>query len=250
MKAKDIMTHCLVSIAPEAPIRDAIARMISHEVSGMPVIDADGKLVGMVTEGDFLRRPEMRTEAPRQRWLELLLGPGSDATEYARSHGHTVQDVMSPNVVTVGKETRLSEVVRLMEDHAIKRIPVIDDGRVVGIVSRADLMSAFGEYLIKPRKVSAVSDESIRRTIVTEMKRQPWCPAQSLSIRVRKGCVDLNGTIFDAAQRRALHVLVENVQGVKGIHDHLGEFRGEKVGNAPGDNGRAKQSSRASRPLA
>jgi CBS domain-containing protein len=250
MKAKDIMTHCLVSIAPEAPIRDAIARMISHQVSGMPVIDADGKLIGMVTEGDFLRRPEMRTEAPRRRWLELLLGPGSDATEYARSHGRTVQDVMSPSVVTVGKETPLSEVVRLMEDHAIKRIPVIDDGRVVGIVSRADLMSALGEYLIKPRKVSPVSDESIRRTIVTEMKRQPWCPVQSLSIRVRKGFVDLNGTIFDARQRRALHVLVENVQGVKGIHDHLGEFMGENVGDAPRNNGRAKQSSRASRPLA
>ena len=250
MKAKDAMTHCLVSIAPEAPIQDAIARMISHQVSGMPVIGADGKLVGMVTEGDFLRRGEMHTEAPRRRWLELLLGPGSDATEYARSHGHTVRDVMSPNVVTVGKETPLSEVVHLMEEHAIKRIPVLDDGRVVGIVSRADLMSALGEYLIKPKKVSPASDESIRRTIVTEMKRQPWCPVQSLSIRVRKGFVDLSGTIFDERQRRALHVLVENVQGVKGIHDHLGEFMDETVSGAPGEKGSAKQSRRASRPLA
>ena len=250
MKAKDVMTHCLVSIAPEAPIRDAIARMISHQVSGIPVIGADGRLVGMVTEGDFLRRGEMHTEAPRRRWLELLLGPGSDATEYARSHGHTVRDVMSPNVVTVGKETPLSAVVHLMEEHGIKRLPVIDDGRVVGIVSRADLMSALAEYLIKPKKVSPASDESIRRTIVTEMKRQPWCPVQSLSIRVRKGFVDLSGTIFDERQRRALHVLVENVQGVKGIHDHLGEFMDETVSGAPGEKGSAKQSRRASRPLA
>lgn len=224
MKAKDVMTHCLVSIAPEAPIREAIARMISHQVSGMPVIDANGTLVGMVTEGDFLRRPEMHTEAPRRRWLELLLGPGSDATDYVHSHGHTVHDVMSRNVVTVDRETPLSEVVNLMEEHAIKRIPVLDDGRVVGIVSRADLMSALGEHLIKPANASPVSDESIHRTIVTQMKKQPWCPVQSLSIRVRKGFVDLGGTIFDERQRQALHVLVENVQGVKGIHDHLGEL--------------------------
>ena len=173
MKAKDVMTHCLVSIAPEAPIRDAIARMISHQVSGMLVIGADGKLVGIVTEGDFLRRAEMHTEAPRRRWLELLLGPGSDAAQYARSHGHTVRDVMSPNVVAVTKESPLSEVVQLMEEHAIKRIPVVDDGRVAGIVSRADLMSALGEYLIKPKKELPASDESISRTIMTEMKRQP-----------------------------------------------------------------------------
>ena len=250
MKAKDVMTHCVVGIAPEAPIRDAIARMISHQVSGMPVVDADGKLVGMVTEGDFFRRAEMHTEAPRRRWLELLLGPGADAAEYARSHGHAVRDVMSREVVTVGRETPLSEVVRLMEEHAIKRIPVLDDGRVVGIVSRADLMSALGEHLLRPKKVSPVDDESIRRAIVTEMKRQPWCPVQSLSVRVRKGFVDLNGTIFDEAQRRALRVLVENVQGVKGIHDHLGEFIGGAAGEAATGKGGAKQSSRASRPPA
>jgi CBS-domain-containing membrane protein len=232
MKAKDVMTHCLVSIAPGAAIRDAIARMISHQVSGMPVIDAEGKLVGMLTEGDFLRRAEMRTEAPRRRWLELLLGPGADAAAYARSHGQAVRDVMSPDVVTVGKETPLSEVVRLMEEHAIKRIPVLEDGRVVGIVSRADLMSALGECLLKPLKAVPASDEAIRRTIVTEMKKQPWCPVQSLNIRVRKGFVDLNGTIFDERERHALRVLVENVPGVRGIHDHLGEFARGAGGDA------------------
>jgi CBS domain-containing protein len=242
MKAKDVMTHCLVSIAPEAAIRDAIARMISHQVSGMPVIDAEGKLVGMVTEGDFLRRAEMHTEAPRRRWLELLLGPGSEAAGYARSHGNTVRDVMSANVVTVGKDTPLGEVVRLMEEHAIKRIPVIDDGQLVGIVSRADLMFALGEYLTKPKEVASASDESIRRTIVTEMKKQPWCPIQALTIRVRKGFVDLNGTIFDEQQRRALHVLVENVQGVKGLHDHLGEFVAGTGNAAPAEKGSAKRS--------
>ena len=220
MKAKDVMTHCLVTIAPEAPILDAIARMISHEVSGMPVVETDGRLVGIVTEGDFVRRVETHTEAPRRRWLELLLGPESSADEYARSHGHTVQEVMSSNVITVTKETPLREVVRLMEEHGIKRLPVIDDGRVVGIVSRADLMSALGGYLSRAKKAS-VSDESIRRRILTEMRRQTWCPLPSLRLAVRKGVVELKGTIFDERQRRALRVLVENIQGVKVVHDHL-----------------------------
>ena len=246
MKAKDVMTHCLVTIAPDAPIIDAITHMISHQVSGMPVIDGAGKLVGMVTEGDFLRRPEIHTEAPRRRWVELLLGSGSGADEYAHSHGRTVHEVMSTNLVTVDEQTPLREVAGLMEEYGVKRIPVVgSDGKVVGIVSRADLMSALAEVLSESKKVPA-DDQSIRRVIVSEMKRQPWCPVQSLRIRVRGGYVDLSGTIFDERQRQALHVLVENVQGVKGIHDHIGEFLANPVREAAKKGG-AKQGSRASR---
>ena len=220
MKAKDVMTHCLVSAAPGERILQAIARMISHQVSGMPVIDADGRLVGIVTEGDFLRRAETHTETRRRRWLELLLGPASGAEEYVHAHGRTVRDVMSTKVITVGKETPLGEVVRLMEENAIRRVPVIDDGQVVGIVSRADLMFALSEYLSESKRES-ISDEGIRRRILSEMRRQPWCPIGSLRVVVKDGMVELNGAIFDDRERHALHVLVENVQGVKGIHDHL-----------------------------
>jgi len=187
----------------------------------MPVIDADGQLVGIVTEGDFLRRAEMHTEAPRRRWLQLLLGPGSPAEEYVRAHGRSVRDVMSTKVITVGQETPLHEVVRLMEENAIKRVPVIDNGRVVGIVSRADLMFALSEYLSASKKESTTSDEAIRRRILSEMRRQTWCPIGSLRIVVKGGIVDIDGTIFNERVRHALHVLVENVQGVKGLHDRL-----------------------------
>jgi CBS domain-containing protein len=224
MKAKDVMTHCLVSITPDAPIGDAIARMISHQVSGMPVIAPDGALVGMVTEGDFLRRTEMHTEAPRRRWLELLQGPGSEASEYVRSHGATVRDVMSSRPVAVDPETPLSKVVDLMEEHAIKRIPVLEDGRVVGIVSRADLVTALGTYLVKPKKAATAGDDAIRRSIMAEMKKQPWCPIQSLTVRVRNGFVHVSGVVFDERQRRALHVLVENIPGVKGIQERVGDY--------------------------
>lgn len=220
MKAKDVMTHCVVSIAPGAPILEAIGRMISHQVSGMPVIDADGKLAGMITEGDFLHRAETHTEAPPRRWLELLLGPGSPAEEYSRSHGRSVQDVMSPNVITVDVEAPLGEVVRLMEENAIKRIPVVQDGRVVGIVSRADLMVALAERLTGSTNQSA-SDAAIRESIIAEMRRQTWCPLHALKVVVRSGVVEIKGTIFDEEQRRALRVLVGNVEGVKGVRDHL-----------------------------
>ena len=224
MKVKDVMTHSLVSIAPEAPIRDAIARMISHQVSGMPVLDEAGKLVGVVSESDFLHRAEMGTEAPRRRWLELLLGAASGAEEYARSHGRTVADVMSSDVVTADPETPVAEVVRLMEEHGIKRIPVVEDGRVVGLVSRADLMTALGEFLMKPKARAPATDESIRRAIVTEMKRQAWCPVTALEVKVHRGVVELKGAIFDERQRRALAVLVDRVHGVKSIRDRLELF--------------------------
>jgi CBS domain-containing protein len=210
----------VVSITPGAPILEAIGRMISHQVSGMPVIDADGKLAGMITEGDFLHRAETHTEAPRRRWLELLLGPGSRAEEYSRSHGRSVQDVMSPNVITVDAEAPLGEVVRLMEENAIKRIPVVEDGRVIGIVSRADLMATLAERLTESTKQS-VNDTAIRESIIAEMRKQTWCPLHALKVVVRSGVVEVKGTIFDEQQRRALRVLVGNVEGVKGVRDHL-----------------------------
>jgi len=239
MKAKDVMTHCLVSITPDAPIRDAIARMISHQVSGMPVIEKDGTPVGMITESDFLRRAEMHTEAPQRRWLELLLGPASVADEYSRSHGRTVKDVMSAELVTAGKETPLSEVVQLMEEHGIKRVPIVEDGRVVGIVSRADLMTALGELLLKPRPSAGHADEAIRRAVLSEMRKQPWCPVHALTVKVRDGVVELDGTVFDERQRHALSVLVQNVDGVKRIRDllTLQEATGAPV--APGSSARA-----------
>jgi CBS domain-containing protein len=220
MKAKDVMTHCVVSIPPEAPILDAIARMLSHQVSGMPVINAQGQLVGMVTEGDFVRRAEIHTEAPERRWIELLLGPASSADDYARSHGRTVRDVMSPHVITVGEESPLAEVVRLMEEHSVKRMPVVDGDRVVGIVSRADLMVALAESL-RESKHAPERDESIRESIVTEMKRQTWCPLHAIKVTVRNGVVDIRGEIFDERQRRAVRVLIENCKGVRTLHDHL-----------------------------
>jgi len=216
------MTRCVISVAPEAKIGDVIARMITHQVSGMPVIDASGKLAGIVTEGDLLRRFETGTErTPRHAWLDLLRDPGRSAAEYARSHGRTVAEVMSSEVVTVREETELAEVVTLMEEHGVKRLPVLGEGeRVLGIISRADLVAALGECLERP-DAGDQGDEAIRRRLVTEMRRQTWCPLQSISVAVADGLVTLKGVIFAEHQREAMHALAEGVAGVKGILDQL-----------------------------
>jgi CBS domain-containing protein len=220
VEAKDVMTHCVVTIAPGASIVEAIGRMLGHQVSGMPVVDADGKLRGMVTEGDFVRRAELHTEAPRRRWLELLLDSGERADDYARSHGRTVGDVMATDVASVAPETRLADVVALMDERRVKRVPVVDDGRVVGIVSRADLMVALAHMLREPKSASA-SDETIRDALIKEMRRQTWCPLHTVRVGVRNGSVELRGEIFDERQRRALRVLAEGCAGVRAVHDHL-----------------------------
>lgn len=220
MKVRDVMTHSVVTVAPETPIREAIARMIGHRISGMPVVDEDVGLVGILTEGDLMRRTETGTQAPRRRWLELLTGPGSCADEYARTHGRLVRDVMTAKVVSVGEDAPLADVVRLMEENAIKRIPVVAGKRLVGIVSRADLVSALGEQLAAQPK-SQATDDAIRRRIVSEMKRQPWCPSHGISVSVRGGAVRLEGIIFDERERHALHVLVERIHGVQMIDDQL-----------------------------
>jgi CBS domain-containing protein len=220
MKAKDVMTHCVVTIAPEATVVEAIGRMLSHQVSGMPVVDAAGRLVGIVSEGDFVRRAELHTEAPQRRWLELLLGSYAGADDYARSHGRTVADVMSPEVATVGPESPLADVVALMDERDVKRVPVVDGGRLVGIVSRADLMVALAKSLGATKHAPA-SDEAIRDALLKEMKRQTWCPLHAIRVTVRGGVVDMRGEIFDERQRRALRVLVESRDGVRAVHDRL-----------------------------
>lgn len=231
MKAGQVMSHGVVSIAPEAPIQEAIAQMVVCQVSGMPVIDAHGKLVGIITEGDFLRRVETRTEAPRRRWLELLSGIGATADDYARSRGRTVGDVMTTEVVKVTPDTELRQVVRLMEEHAIKRLPVVDGGQVVGIVSRADLMSALGQ-LLSGHRATAADDDEIRAHIVSELARQPWCGPSQISVTVRHAVVELEGTIFDKRQRRALRVLAEGIGGVAAVDDRLIRI-GKRAGQMP-----------------
>ena len=179
MKASDVMTVGAATIRSDASVPEAARLMLQYAISGLPVVDDAGHLVGIITEGDFLRRTETGTGRPhRPRWLEFLLGPGRLADEYVHSHSRKVEEVMTRQVVAVAEETPLDEIARLMERHRIKRVPVIRDNRVVGIVSRANLLRGLAR-LADAAPAATANDLAIREQILAEFRRSgvgPSCP--------------------------------------------------------------------------
>lgn len=220
MKVADAMTRNPMTVQSDATVIDALRRMLAARISGLPVMDGSGTLVGMITEGDFLRRAELGTERQHSKLLEFVLGPGRLAQEYVGSHGRQVAEVMSGRVVAVDQDAPLGDAVRLMEHHHIKRLPVTCQGRLVGILSRADLLNAVVKAADAEIPAGA-SDVAIRHRILAEIDRNPWGPRASVRVEVRNGEVHLSGVLIDERTRDALKVLAENVPGVVRVHDHV-----------------------------
>jgi CBS domain-containing protein len=219
MKASEVMTRNVLTVGRETPVADAIRVMLDNNVSGLPVLD-NGKVVGIVTEGDLLRRGETGTERHRPRWLEILMGPGRMAGEYVRTHGRKVEGIMTTDVISVAGDTPLDEVVGLMERRRIKRVPVIEGDVLIGVVSRLDLLRALLRA-IEAQHSETRGDDDIRERILAELAKAAWVPRDGLSISVKEGVVDLNGVILEEKERAALRVVAENVPGVRGVEDHL-----------------------------
>ena len=150
MKAGDVMTTKLITVTPESSVGDAAKLMLQYRISGLPVVDRKGELVGIVTEGDFLRRGETGTERRRPRWLEFILGPGRLSSEYVQAYGRKIADVMTSDPVCITEDVSLENVVDTLERHRVKRLPVMRDGKLVGIVSRANLVQALATVLPRP----------------------------------------------------------------------------------------------------
>jgi CBS domain-containing protein len=218
MQVKDVMTRNVFSVAANEPILKAARLMLQNRISGLPVIDATGKLVGIVTEGDFLRRSEIGTQRQRPKWLEFLVGPGRLADEYVRTSGRKVEEIMTLNPVSVTEDDSLETVVELMERHRVKRLPVMRGGQMVGIVSRANLMHALAS-LARDDTRPAGDDSAIRDQILTALGKQQW--ALQVNVVVNNGVAELWGVILDERERQALIVTIENISGVKAVHDHL-----------------------------
>jgi CBS domain-containing protein len=220
MQARDVMTLRVVTVTADATITQAIRLMLTNRISGLPVVDERRAVVGIVTEGDFLRRGEIGTQRKRHRWLEFLIGPGQLANEYVHACGRRVDEVMSANPHTIAEDLPLEEVVRMMERYRIKRLPVVRQGRLVGIVSRANIMHALmSSSLGGETNAPASTDLAIREQILAECERQSWAP--TINVVVHGGIVGLHGVITDDRERQALIVAAENVRGVKTVHDHL-----------------------------
>ncbi len=220
MKASELMTRNVITLRKSASIDEAVRLMLQRGISGLPVVDAEDRLVGIVTEGDFLRRSEMGTERRRSRWISFLLGSGRLAGEYVRSHARKVSEVMTPEVQTISEDTPIGEIVRIMEEHRVKRLPVLRDGVIVGIVSRADLLRALASFA-EEIPATSESDAGIRDHLWDEIAKQPWAPRATVNVTVRRGLVHLSGMVFDERERQALRVLAENAPGVRGVRDDL-----------------------------
>lgn len=220
MIVADVMTRNVISIPPEATVEDAARLMLERAISGLMVVDAQGQLAGVITEGDLLRRDELGTQRHRPWWLRLLISPGRQAADFTRTHGRRVRDVMTQDVVTVAADAPLEQVVELMEQHRIKRVPVTQDGKVTGVVSRADLLRALVVHSRNEPPVAG-DDRSIRDRILDALDRESWAPTTSLNVTVAEGVVDLWGTITNDQERRAICVIAENTPGVKAVNDHL-----------------------------
>lgn len=219
MKVVDAMSRGVITIAPERSMTEAAHMMLKFEISGLPVVDSRGKLVGIVTEGDFLRRAEFGDDS-RERWIKYVTDVGPLAEEYTHSHGRKVSEVMTRNVVTVTEDTSIAEVARLMEHHRINRIPVLSNGVPTGIISRSNLLHAF-IVLSKPAHSAPVSDAMIHEQIGAELAKQAWMTPSTVSVLVSKGVVALEGTVLNPRQRMAVRVAAENVPGVKEVRDRL-----------------------------
>jgi CBS domain-containing protein len=218
MQVRDVMTRNVISVTANEPVLTAARLMLQNRISGLPVVDAAGKLVGIVTEGDFLRRGELGTQRRRPKWLEFLIGPGRLATEYVHACGRKVDEIMTSDPYYVSEDEPLEKVVELMERHRIKRLPVLRGDQMVGIVSRANLMHALAS-LARDSQRPAGDDQAIRNQILAAFTDQLWAP--QVNIVVKDGVVELWGTIMDEREREACVVAAENVAGVKKVHDHL-----------------------------
>lgn len=218
MRAHEIMSRHVITIGADASVSDAVRTMLSHHIGGLPVVDPAGKLAGIISEGDFIRRAELGTEKRRNRWLAVLVGAEQAAIDFARQHGRKVGRIMSPNPITIGEDTSLEQIVRLMESHNVKRFPVMRGEEIVGMVTRTDFLTALANVSL----VAGYSegDDQIRRSVIVAISHAPWRPC-GLNVRVRDGVVTLRGTVKSDNARRAVLVAAENVEGVKRLEDEL-----------------------------
>lgn len=219
MLAKDVMTTSVVTVLPGTEVREIAALFLERRISAVPVLDGDGELRGIVSEGDLLNRPEAGTQHRRSWWLRLFSGPDDQAREYLRVHGHRAKDVMTENVVTVPEDMPLAKIAALLERHRIKRVPVMRDGKLVGIVSRANLLQGLAAW--QPQAPVKREDRDIREALIDAFA-EAGLPMHQVNVIVSDGVVQLWGGLETKSQHHAALAAAEGTAGVRRVDDHLG----------------------------
>jgi CBS domain-containing protein len=224
MQAQDIMTSKVITVTPETPVRSVAALLRQHRISAVPVIE-DGRLVGMVSEADLLHRYEIGTESAfgGDPWWMRLFGAEHSPAEYVKSHARRVGDVMTRKVTSVAPDASLAEIASLLEKRRIKRLPVLDGDRLVGIVSRSDLVQALAAA--GPSDSGPLTDRAIHTRLLAELRRQAWWRDDLSSVTVEEGIVTFGGVIDFDYQRIAARVAAETVPGVRDVVDRRVAYR-------------------------
>lgn len=221
MIAADIMTRAVVSVDPDLPLAEVAKLMLGRSISAVCVVGRDGRLVGMLSEGDLVHRAEIKTEKNRSWWLRVVAGDDELAAEYVKGRGRKARDVMSRPPIAVAEATPIAEIVAVLDMHRIKRVPVVRDGRVVGIVSRANLLRAFASEVSREPPDLSDDDRTTRARLLQELGKQPWWRGRDEEIVVADGIAHLWGTVRSAEEKHALAVAAENTPGVKAVRNHV-----------------------------
>jgi len=220
MKAMDVMVRDVVTVKPDTNVGDAVKLLIEHDVSALPVVDEEGDVIGMISEADLVHREELDTEKHRPWWVEAVTPAADLAEDFAKSHGHKVEEIMSTEVISAGEETPLGEIANLLEKYRIKRLPILRDGKLVGIVSRSNLIQALASA--KPsEKANGGSDRDIRVQLLSRLSEQDWTGFGSRNVIVTDGVVHLWGLVGSEQERKALVSLAEDVPGVTSVSDEM-----------------------------
>ncbi len=224
MRAKDIMTTKVATVGPETTVEAISEMMLSRNVSGIPVVETDGAIVGIVTEGDLLIRKEVGAESAQHTswWLCFLSDGKADAANYIKTHGLRAAEIMSRDVITVGEDMPVGDIARILAERKIKRVPVVRHGKVVGIVRRVNLLRGLASRDRSQSVAPTVDDRTIKDAVLQEVDRQGWVTHGSLNVIVTGGIVEMWGWVESPQERHALLLLAESIEGVKSVKDHLG----------------------------
>jgi CBS domain-containing protein len=223
MEARDVMTAPVHTVEPDCPVERIARTLLDKQVSAVPVVDPDGRVLGIVSEGDLLRRPETGTERQRPWWLLQFLDQEHLAAEFAKAHGRRASHVMTAKVVTVTEDTPVTKIAELLETHRIKRVPVVRDGRLVGIVSRANVLRALAAKPPETLRMS-VSDREIRAQLLATLRAQPWYSKSRVDVFVDHGSVQLWGIAMSKAEHEALLAAARSQPGVTHVVDRVTQF--------------------------
>jgi CBS-domain-containing membrane protein len=220
MNAAEVMTTNVITVKPEASVQEVAQILLANRISALPVVDGNGELCGIVSEGDLLRRAEAGTEERRSWWLQAFRSSESLATEFVKSHSRRVADVMTADVITVKPDTGVEQIAGLLQRKHIKRVPVVRDGEVIGIVSRANLLQA----VANPHhgyETNQEKNSELRERVLAQLKDKPWTNAATINVLTHDGIVDLWGITNSEKEKQAIRVAVEVTPGVTAVNDNL-----------------------------